>query len=150
MTPSVSAVLGPIHDRWTEEVKWFLSPATDVQAGFWSRWGAARFLGDQFHSRFQLECSLVTELEALIGPEASARLSAAREKVERTCAELMAVGRRRGVAEPTADLARRFIGDLGSWWVELELATEHLPSGDLPPSAAHLLGRLEVADELTK
>jgi hypothetical protein len=148
--PTVSAVLAPIHDRWTQEVKWFVSPATDVQAGFWSRWGAARFLGDQFQGRFRLEGSFVTELEPLLGPEAAARLSVAREKVERSSAELMAIGRRRGVAEPTVELARRFIQDLGRWWVELELATAHLRSGDLPPVAGSLLGRLQVADELTR
>lgn len=96
-TPTVSAVLGPIHESWTEEVKWFLCPATDAQAGFW-----------------------------------------------------MAVGRRRGVAEPTAELARRFLSDLGPWWAELELATADVHSGDLPPSAGALLDRLRVADELTK
>jgi hypothetical protein len=73
--PSVGAALAPIHDRWFWQVRSALAPATDARAGFWSRWGAARFLGDQFGIHFRLECALADELDSLIAREAVARLS---------------------------------------------------------------------------
>jgi hypothetical protein len=148
--PTVGAVLAPIHDRWTDQVRSFVLPATDIHAGFWNRWGAARFLSDRFNSRFRLECALADELAALIGPEAATRLSAVRAKVESALAELMAVGRRRGVGGVTAGLAGRFLEDLGRWWVELEIATAQVDCANLPPGAGRLLGRLRPADELAE
>jgi len=146
--PSVGAVLAPIHVRWAGQVRSFLVPATDIRAEFWSRWGAARFLGDQFDRRFHLEGALAHELEPLMDPEAAARLRAARAEVERTRAVLMEVGRRRGVATVMAGLADRFMERLGFWWGELEAATTRLDTGDLPAEARRLLDQLQIADAL--
>jgi hypothetical protein len=143
--PSVGAVLAPIHDCWTRQVRSFLAPATDIHAGFWSRWGAARYLGDQFDGHFRLEGALADELGPLIAPEAVARLDAARTEVEHTRAALMEVGRRRGVARLTAALAHRFMEGLNCWWGELESATAQLDPRDLPAEAGRLLDRLQIA-----
>lgn len=149
-TRPLGTVLEPIHDHWAGQVRSFLGPATDIHAEFWSRWGAVRFLGDQFALRFRLECALVDELRPMIAPVAAARLSAARARVERTAAALMAVGRRRGVAMLTAALAQRLLEDLGRWWGELETTTAHLDSEDLPPRAARLLRLLQSGNALPK
>ena len=149
-TPPVGVVLEPIHDHWAGQVRAFLGPAIDVHAGFWSRWGAVRFLGDQFALRFRLECALADELRPLIAPAAAARLSAARAKVERTAAALMAIGRRRGVAMLTAALTERLLEELGRWWGLLEAATAHLHPDELPPRAEHLLRLLQTGDAISQ
>lgn len=146
--PPVGAILAPIHDRWAGKVRSFLVPATDIRAEFWSRWGAARFLGDEFDRRFRLEGAFADELEPLIAPEAAARLDAARTEVERTRAALMEIGRRRGMATLTAGLAHRFMEGLGRWWGALESATAQLDPRDLPAEAGSLLDRLQSADTL--
>ena len=143
-TRSVGTVLEPVHDHWACQVRFFLDPATDIRAGFSDRWGAVRFLGDQFAERFQLEGALVDELRPWLAPESGARLSAARADVERTAGALMAIGGRRGVAMLTAGLVQRLLAELGRWWGQLESATAHLDQEELPPRARRLLRQLQA------
>ncbi|CAN5760817.1 hypothetical protein BH24GEM1_BH24GEM1_12590 [soil metagenome] len=149
-TEPVGTLLEPVHDRWAAQVRAFLLPATDVRAAFWSRWGAVRYLSDQFAGRFRLEGAFADELRPLIGPLADSRLSAAREKVERTAATLMAMGRRRGVAMLSAALAQRLLEELGCWWGQLEAATAHLDPDDLPLRAKRHLRLLQAGYALPR
>jgi hypothetical protein len=145
---TVGEVLAIIHEGWMKQVSSSIVPATDLHSDFWSRWGAARFLGDQFGDRFRLECAFAAALDGLLSPEDAERLSAARDDIDLTSGELMAAGRRRDAPEPTAALARRLIEEVARWCVELELATAHLTPADLPLAARRLLARLRVADAL--
>jgi hypothetical protein len=145
---SVGGVLAIIHEGWMKQVSSSIVPATDLHSDFWSRWGAARFLGDQFGDRFRLECAFAAALDGLVSPEAAERLTAARDGIDRTSDELMAAGRRRDAPELTAALARRLIEEVAIWCVELELATAHLTPAALPLAARRLLARLRVADAL--
>jgi hypothetical protein len=144
----VGAVLSIMHRGWMRQVSSFVTPATDPRADLWSRWGAARFVGDEFRGRFRLECAFAVALKGLVAPDAAARLAAAREALERTGEELMAAGRRRETPALTATLARHFTDELARWCVELELATAHLLPAELPLEARRLLARLRVADAL--
>jgi hypothetical protein len=145
---SVGGVLAIIHEGWMKQVSSSIVPATDLHSDFWSRWGAARFLGDQFGDRFRLECAFAAALDGLVSPEAAERLTAARDGIDRTSDELMAAGRRRDAPKLTAALARRLIEEVAIWCVELELATAHLTPAALPLAARRLLARLRVADAL--
>jgi hypothetical protein len=145
---TVGGVLAIIHQGWIKQVSSSIVPAADLHSDFWSRWGAARFLGDQFGDRFRLECAFAAALEGLVSPDGAARLAAAREDIERTSQELMTAGRRRDTPELTATLARRLIDEVARWCVELELATAHLNPVVLSPAARRLLARLRVADAL--
>jgi hypothetical protein len=145
---TVGGVLAIIHQGWIKQVSSSIVPATDLHSDFWSRWGAARFLGDQFGDRFRLECAFAAALEGLVSPQSAARLAAAREDIERTSQELMTAGRRRDTPELTATLARRLIDEVARWCVELEVATGHLTPTGLPLAARRLLARLRVADAL--
>jgi hypothetical protein len=146
--PTVGSVLAIVHEGWIRQVTDFLAPASDLRSDFWSRWGAVRFLGDQFDGRFRLECAFAAALEGLVSPEAAAHLAGARDDVERTREELITAGRRQDAAELTAVLARRFLKEVARWCVELELATEHLVPAGLPVSGRRLLARLRIADAL--
>jgi hypothetical protein len=145
---TVGGVLAIIHGDWIKQVSSSIVPATDLHSDFWSRWGAARFLGDQFGDRFRLECAFAAALEGLVSPDAAARLAAVRKDIECSSEELMAAGRRRDTPELTATLARRLIDQVARWCVELEAATGHLNPAGLPPAARRLLARLRVADAL--
>jgi hypothetical protein len=145
---TVGGVLAIIHEGWMKQVSSSIVPATDLHSDFWSRWGAARFLGDQFGDRFRLECAFAAALEGLVSPDAAGRLAAARDDIDLTSEELMAAGRRRDTPELTAALARRLIDEVARWCVELEVATAHLTPAGLPLTARRLLARLRVADAL--
>jgi hypothetical protein len=145
-TSTLGAMLAQVHEPWAAQVRRVLGPATDPQASFWTRWGAARFLGDQFARRFRAECALMDELEGLIPSRAVARLEAARAEIDRAAAELRNVGRQRGVAQVMADLTTRFVEALAHWWAEAESATASLEETDLPPSARRRLTRLLAVD----
>jgi hypothetical protein len=145
-TPTLGAMLAQVHEPWAAQVRLVLGPATDPQASFWTRWGAVRFLGDQFARRFRAECALMDELEGLVPSRAVARLEAARAEIDRAAAELRNVGRRRGVAQVMAELTTRFVEALAHWWAEVESATANLDQTDLPPSARRRLTRLLAVD----
>ena len=145
-TRTLGAMLAQVHEPWAAQVRLVLGPATDPKASFWTRWGAARFLGDQFARRFRAECALVDELDGLTPSPAAARLDAARAEIDRAAAELRNVGRRRGVAEIMAELTLHFVDALVHWWTELESATASLDQADLPPSARRGLTRLLAVD----
>jgi hypothetical protein len=145
---TIGSVLAIIHEDWIKQVSAFLAPAMEPHADLWSRWGAARFLGDQFGDRFRLECAFADALDGVVSPEAEIRLTAARDDIERTSEDLMAAGRRQDTPTLTAILARRFIEEVARWCVELELATAQLAPADLSVAARRLLARLRVADAL--
>ena len=141
-------MLAIIHEDWIKQVSSSIVPATDLHSDFWSRWGAARFLGDQFGDPFRLECASAAALEGSLSPDAAGRLAAAREDIDRTNEELMTAGRRRDTPELTAALARRLIEEVARWCVEFELVTAHLAPAGLPVAARRFLARLRVADAL--
>jgi hypothetical protein len=145
---SVGAVLATIHEEWMRQVAVFLGPALNDDVDFWTRWTAARFLSDRFGDRFRLECALVDALGDLVSDEAAGNLAAAQAGLERIAEQLSDAGRRRATRMLTARLARRFIDQLALWCVEVEVATNHLDTAELPEAAGRLLPRLRAADDL--
>jgi len=144
----VGAVLATIHEGWMRQVAVFLGPALKEDVDFWTRWSAARFLGDRFGDRFRLECALVETLGDLLSAEAAETLAGARAQLEGTAEQLSDAGRRRATRMLTARLARRFIDQLALWCVELEVATNRLGTADLPEAAGRALLRLRAAESL--
>jgi hypothetical protein len=114
-----------------------------ARAGFWERWGAVRYLADEFEARFRAECALVDSLEPLLDASSVGRLANARKALESTRAELMALGRRRGTAGPVAILARRFLDQLEYWCAGIELATSRLICSDLSEERRQAVAHLE-------
>lgn len=145
---TVGAVLATRHEDWMQHVARVLTPALDERADFWSRWAISRYVDDRFADRFRLECALVEALAPCLPPESVRALSASRQAIERAGEELMAVGRRRGASALMAQLARQFVDQLALWCVELELATDRVPTDELTEEAHRLLARLHVADVL--
>ena len=139
----LSAILSPIHDCWVERVARFLAPAMMTRASFWERWGAVRYLADEFEARFRAQCALVDSLEPLLHASSVGRLASARKALESTRAELIARGRRRGTAGPVAVLARRFLDQLECWCAGIELATSRLICSDLSEESRQALAHLE-------
>lgn len=143
-TPSVGSVLADLHEDWMREIADTLSPALGETADFWSRWTIARFLDDQFASRFRLERNLVVAIAPLMAPGTAEGLAAAARGVERTATALIEAGRRRGSRALTARLTQRLIDGLALWCVEVEMAMAELEESDLPPLGATLLARLRA------
>jgi hypothetical protein len=139
----LGAILSPIHDCWVERVARFLAPAMMTRASFWERWGAVRYLADEFEARFRAQCALVDSLEPLLDASALGRLAAARKALESTRAELIALGRRRGTAGPVAVLARRFLDQLECWCAGFELATSRFTLRDLSEESRQAVAHLE-------
>jgi len=139
----LSAILSPIHDCWVEQVARFLAPAMSTRASFWDRWGAVRYLADEFEAHFRAQCALVDSLEPLLDASAPGCLATARKALESTRAELIALGRRRGTAGPVAVLARRFLDQLERWCAGFELATSQLTRRDLSEESRQAVAHLE-------
>ena len=146
--PTVGAVLATVHEGWINQLESSLVPATDPRTDFWSRWGATRFLGDQFGDRFGLECAFAAALGGLLTPGAGRRLADGRERIKRTSEELMAAGWHWDAGELAAVLTRRLLNEVMRWCVELELVTENVAPSELPATARRLLARLRIAHAL--
>jgi hypothetical protein len=147
---TVGDVLGTVHETWMEQVATFLVPALSEEADFWIRWSVARFLSDQFGDWFRLECALLDALDPLMPDEPTRTLVAVRGGLERTMEELGTVARRRSTGLLTARLARRFIDQLALWFVEVELATGRIETGELPSEPSRLLTSLQAAHALSQ
>jgi hypothetical protein len=145
---TLEAFLAPIHDRWIERLAHVLAPAMVPRASFWERWGATRFLTDQFESQFALQCELAESLAGVMDPTARARLDAGRHDIDVLRRRLVAAGRRRGTAGPVAMLARQLIEQTRLWCAELETASSRITLDAVPEDSRELLGRLRDASEL--
>jgi hypothetical protein len=145
MARPVGEVLAIVHDDWMKAVTSSLAPAADIRSDFWSRWGAVRFLADEFGDRFRLESGFARTLERVLSPADVDRLEAIRHRVERSRAELMEVGRLPESAAATAGLAQRLLDDIACWCAELEQVTRLLLPAQLTAEARGMLARLRVA-----
>jgi hypothetical protein len=137
--PSVESVLVPIHNRWLNEIRRFVEPATAPGAGFWDRWAATRYFADQFRDHFRLERALLVALAGLMRPDDAERLATQAGELERVLSDLDRVGRRRGTGPAVAEEARRLMDEIAMWCAELELATSSLRRDALPAHAASAL-----------
>jgi hypothetical protein len=145
---TLDSLLSPIHDRWVEQVGQVLAPVMVPQAKFWERWGAVRYLIDQFEDRFRLECALVDSLAGRLTPTAVVRLSTIRATLERTRTDLIPLGRRRGTAMIVSAFAQKIFDQVKLWCAELEFATRRLRQDDLTEESERLLEHLEIAASL--
>src|SRR3954468_3659844 len=94
----LDAVLRPIHNVWVTETHRFLDPAIEPGADFWARWGATRFLSDDFRDRYRRERALVDQLRSLLRPDVSEHPVREGDRLVRLRLELDRLGRRRGTA----------------------------------------------------
>ena len=145
---SLTTTLTRSHDQWMERIARVLAPATFPHASFWDRWGAVRFLADEYEIHFRMESELVESLGDRLTPSARARLTAAARAVGQTRAELIAAGRRRGTGPEVALLARRFLDQARRWCATLEMATATLSASELSAWSRAILARLEERTRL--
>ena len=138
-TGSIESVLVPIHDRWLNEIRRFVEPATAPGAGFWDRWTATRYFSDQFRDHFRLERALLVALAGLMRPADAERLAAQAVELETLLADLDRVGRRRGTGPAVAKESRRLMDEIAVWCAELELATAGLHREALSTQATRAL-----------
>lgn len=146
----LDAVLRPIHTTWVEETRRFLDPAIEPGADFWTRWGAIRYLFDDFRSRYRLERALVDELGPLLRLDVAERLVREGDRLFRLRLELDRIGRRRGTAAEVAAVTRDLLEQLGVWCAEIELAAAGVTRDALPADATDLLGHLEAAASIQR
>ncbi|HEY7636290.1 MAG TPA: hypothetical protein VH763_12125 [Gemmatimonadales bacterium] len=147
---TLDVILSPIHDRWIEQIGTLLAPAMVPQAPFWERWGAVRYLIDQFEGRFRMECALMDSLASWLSRSEFVRLSTIRAVLERTRVDLIALGRRRGTAMVVAAFAREILEQAQLWCAELEFATRNLHRSELSPESERLIKHLELAASLDR
>lgn len=147
-TASVKSLLAPAHHRWLEQVRGFLDPAATGIAGFWDRWSATRYLGDQFLAHFRLERGLLSSIARLLDEVAATRLSAQAAHIDKVRARIDRVGRQRGTATPVAEDVRKLVDDLSTWCAELEAAVTDLRRGEMSSQANALLDRVVASASL--
>jgi hypothetical protein len=148
-TDNLGALLAPVHARWLDQVRRNVLPACSSRAGFWPRWGAVRYLADQFGQDYRLEAELVEAVIGTLDVRVAGRLVSDREALETLWNDLDRIGRRRGTGTTTAAIAGAFLLTLTRWCGELERALSSIPLEELPPQAAALAERLRRAHGLT-
>ena len=141
----LDAVLRPIHNTWVEETHRFLDPAIEPGADFWTRWGAIRYLSDDFRARYRLERALVDQLRPFLRLDVAEGLVREGDRLFRLRLELDRIGRRRGTAAEVAAVTRDLLEQLWVWCAEIELAAAGVMRDALPAEATDLLGHLEAA-----
>jgi hypothetical protein len=140
----LDTVLRPIHEAWLEEARRFLAPSIEPGADFWTRWGAIRYLSDQFGACYRLERAMVDELRRVVPAETADRLAQEGDLLVRRRLELDRIGRRRGTAEDMAVGTQGLLEQLGHWLQEIELAAASVSWHEPPAAAAALLRHFET------
>jgi hypothetical protein len=138
----LEGTLSRIHHRWLETLERILGPAIPPGAAFWDRWGAVRFLTDQFPSFYRLEATLLESLAPALPPSDAARLRQGLGEMERTRSRLVGVGRKRGTAVEVSRQATVLLTLARRWSSALEDAARLVGPADLPPGSKDLLDEL--------
>jgi len=141
---SVEAVLHRVHDVWLTDAHRFLGPTLEPAADHWARWGAVRYLADEFREQYGWERALLDELRPFVLPRTASQLSRQADQVSRLHLELDRIGRRRGTAEEFAEGSRFLLEQLALWCAELERAGREIPVATLAPEAVRILDRLHA------
>lgn len=139
---TLAPILTRVHDRWMAEADVALDPITDPQATFFQRWGAVRYLWDQFAERFLLEQELLEELHPFIPAEVRERLAMQIDRVNRLQHDMDRLAHQRGVARELARTARALLEALRLWYAEIEFAAGGIRQKDTSAGARGLLRRL--------
>lgn len=142
---SLEEALRPVHNAWIAEARRFLEPTLEPGADFWTRWGAVRYLDDDFRERYRQERALVEELHSFLAPAEVVRLMQGADRIFQLRLALDRVGRRRGTSAEVAAATRDLLNQLGVWCAEIELAAARLTRESLTPEGAGLLEQLEAA-----
>jgi hypothetical protein len=141
---SVETVLHRIHDAWLADAHRFLGPSLEPTTDQWARWGAVRYLADDFREQYGWERLLLDELRPFVLPPTAAQLMRQADQLSRLHLELDRIGRRRGTAEEFAGGARYLLEQLALWCAELELAGRDIPIETLAPGALRILDHLDA------
>ncbi len=135
----VESLLAPVHARWLEQLRDFVDPATIETAGFWNRWSATRYLGDQFLDHFRLERGLLSSIAHLLDADDAARLIEQAAHLEKVRARIDYLGRQRGTGVAVARDTRELVRALPTWCAEMESAAAGLRRDMMSSQANDLL-----------
>ena len=141
---SVETVLHHIHDVWLANTRRFLGPTLEPHTDQWTRWGAVRYLADDFQDQYQWERALLGELRPFLFPATATQLTHQADRIARLHLELDRIGRRRGTAEEFAGGARYLMEQHALWCAELELAGRSIAVESLTPEAVRILNHLQA------
>jgi hypothetical protein len=140
----LAEVLGPIHERWIDEARRCLSPASRGRAGLWDYWGLVRYLDDQFLVQYHRERALVEEMQPYLPSDEVKRLRLGAFEISTLRREAGKWGRRPGAAVQMAAVVRRLLERLPLWCAEIELAATRISRLSLGPEGARLLRQMEA------
>src|SRR6266511_1364320 len=106
---SLAEALGPIHERWIDEARRCLSPASRGRAGLWDYREVVRYLDDRFLEQYQRERALVEEMQPYLPSDEVERLRLGAFEISTLRREAGEWGRRRGATLQVAAAARRLL-----------------------------------------
>jgi hypothetical protein len=134
-----------VHDNWMADADRFVLQVTNVDATFWERWAATRFVQDQLLERFQLERALLAELRAFLTPEMRERLGMQADRLTRLLGDFNWLGRRRQSARELARTARELLDALRLWYAEIEFGAGAIRWNDVSTEGIQLLAEFNIA-----
>ncbi|HYC31352.1 MAG TPA: hypothetical protein VEB59_03635 [Gemmatimonadales bacterium] len=131
--------LEEVHGAWMQEVLGVMEAARVTGAGIWVRWGAVRYLNDEFVKRLRRARSALDRLRPWYPDRAAARLWALGELMEQLRLQLdRSVALHQGAGE-FGLLAVKLLRALGCWCREVEEALGPIEWESLPRA-----GRVEI------
>jgi hypothetical protein len=144
---SLAEALGPIHERWIDEARRCLPPASRGRAGVWDYWGAVRYLDDGFLAQYHRERALVEEMQPYLRSEETERLRLGAFEINLLRRQTGRWGRR-GATGPVAAAALRLLERLQLWCAEVELAATWISRLSLGPEGARLLAQMDATSRV--
>lgn len=142
---TVGGILGEIHRMWLDETRKWLAPAMAPEADFWDRWGAVRYLNDQFERLYRRKSAFLKVVTPRLDPTDALALKRQTAELVRRVRKLNSLGRRRGTARAVAAACADLLEVLESWFGETERLTRGLSAAELPARTWGALTQLHAA-----
>jgi hypothetical protein len=140
----LEATLAAAHDRWMAEVHRVLLPVTSLEATFWERWDAVRYLAERLPARLRLERELSRQLGLFISVDAADRLRVQGERLSWLRSECNRLARGPGMARELAGRTKELLEAVRLWCAEFELATGRIPETAANEAVMRILGRMSL------
>jgi len=147
-TDTVVEAFRKAHWAWRKEVGEVLAPVGKPEAGVWERWGAARYLTEEFAPQLGRELQVLTALAERLPAEQGAHLWALGELLHFLCRHLCELGPVPQSGPAFAHAVNKLVRALDCWCMEAEAAVAAAASGfapEIPSALEPLLHRAETA-----
>jgi hypothetical protein len=148
MAEALSPVIREAHEIWIGETSRYLLPISAVDALFWERWTAVRFMAHEFVAQYRRERSLIELLRPYLPGETGERLAETGKRLGRLQCKLDQVGCTADAGYTVSVLSSRIVRLLCAWCADIEEVLSKLPVELLGDEANRLLAEMDLYTQI--